>query len=85
MGSLINDLAMVSRADREKFVQSWRSSIHRVLASLQHDYAEQATKKGLEIKLEGQPVPKLFGSPAVPREVLQNFVTNALKYTERAA
>ncbi|MBX4197532.1 HAMP domain-containing histidine kinase, partial [Candidatus Saccharibacteria bacterium] len=54
-----------------------------VVKSLQADYSVQAQKKGLEITLELASAPKIYGSRLYTREILQNFVTNAIKYTEK--
>ncbi|HET7827379.1 MAG TPA: HAMP domain-containing sensor histidine kinase, partial [Candidatus Saccharimonadales bacterium] len=84
LGGLINDLAMISRADRERFAQSAAEfDPIEVLQSLQNDYSAQAQKKGLQINLQAAQLPKIFGSKLYTREILQNFVTNAIKYTEQ--
>ena len=82
LSGLINDLAMISRADREKFVQTAAEfDPIEVLQSLQNDYSAQAQKKGLQINLQAAQLPKIFGSKLYTKEILQNFVTNAIKYT----
>jgi two-component system, OmpR family, phosphate regulon sensor histidine kinase PhoR len=84
LSSLINDLAMVSRADRAKLAESAEEfDAAEIIKSLQNDYSAQARKKGLEIDVEPANVPKIYGSRLYTREILQNFVTNAIKYTEK--
>jgi two-component system, OmpR family, phosphate regulon sensor histidine kinase PhoR len=84
LGSMINDLAMISRADREKFTKAAEEfDPAEVIASLQKDYSAQAQKKGLDIRAETSSLPRIYGSKLYTREILQNFVTNALKYTEK--
>jgi PAS domain S-box-containing protein len=84
LSGLINDLAMISRADREKFSQTAAEfDPTEVLAALQNDYSVQAQKKGLQIVLDAAQLPKVFGSKLYTREVLQNFVTNAIKYSDK--
>jgi PAS domain S-box-containing protein len=84
LASLINDLAMVSRADRTKLAESAEEfDAAEVVKSLKNDYSAQAQKKGLEIIIESAEAPKIYGSRLYTREILQNFVTNAIKYTEK--
>jgi two-component system, OmpR family, phosphate regulon sensor histidine kinase PhoR len=84
LSGLINDLAMISRADRAKLAESAAEfDASEVVRSIQDDYSAQAKKKGLEIKTELVEIKKLFGSRLYTKEILQNFVTNAIKYTEK--
>jgi signal transduction histidine kinase len=85
LGSLINDLAMLSRADRGKLTTALEEvDINILLQQLQNDYNPQATKKGLIIEIDSPAdLPKVTGSKLYIYEILQNFVTNAIKYTER--
>lgn len=86
LSGLINDLSMISRADREKFSQTASEfDPLEVLTALQNDYTAQAAKKGLSLSAEPVQLPKIFGSKLYTREILQNFVTNAIKYTEKGS
>lgn len=86
LSGLINDLSMISRADREKFISSAAEfDPAEVLRSLQEDYSFQAQKKGLRIEVSSGMLPEIFGSQLYTREIMQNFVTNALKYTEKGS
>ena len=83
LSGLINDLAMVSRADHEKFVHAAADfNPNEVITSLQHDYSVQADRKKLQINIESQQLPVIYGSRLYTHEILQNFITNSLKYTE---
>jgi PAS domain S-box-containing protein len=82
LSGLINDLAMVSRADHEKFVHAAADfNPNEVIASLQNDYSAQAAKKKLVVNVESQQLPVIYGSRLYTHEILQNFITNSLKYT----
>jgi signal transduction histidine kinase len=84
LSSLINDLAMVSRADREKLAEiAEEFDPNEVIKTLHDDYQAQASKKGLELSLQPLALPKIYGSRLYTREILQNFITNAIKYTEK--
>jgi signal transduction histidine kinase len=82
LGNLINDLAMVSRAEQGIAEQnSEQFDAADVLKSLVSDYQASAAKKNLTISLQiDGPVP-VFSNKLYVREILQNFITNAIKYT----
>jgi len=84
LSGLINDLAMVSRADQAKLAeQAEEFDPMDILTSLRDDYQAQAHKKGLELTVRPQELPKIRGSRLYTREIIQNFITNAIKYTEK--
>jgi signal transduction histidine kinase len=85
LGSLINDLAMLSRADRGKLTSALEDvDIGRLLLQLQNDYQPQANKKGLLIEVFSPPdIPNIKGSKLYIYEILQNFITNSIKYTDK--
>jgi len=83
LADMINDLATLSRAERGKLQVEIESINALELASA---YGDQAKAKGLEIKTELDPHLELLQSSKLyVREVLQNFITNALKYTEKGS
>lgn len=84
LSGMINDLSTLSRAERGKLaVEVEEINVHELLTSLQATYAQQATAKHLELKLDLDPKLELLRSSKLyVREVLQNFITNAIKYTE---
>lgn len=84
--SLINDLAMLSRADRGKLaVIVEEVNLSDLINTLMHDYQPQAAKKGLEIKVQLSSTAPIYSAKLYIREILQNFITNAIKYTEKGA
>jgi two-component system, OmpR family, phosphate regulon sensor histidine kinase PhoR len=86
LASLINDLAMVSRADRVKLEETAEEfNPLEVMNALKTDYTAQAQKKGLELVVKPAELPRIYGSRLYTREILQNFITNAIKYTERGS
>jgi two-component system phosphate regulon sensor histidine kinase PhoR len=87
LGSMINDLSTLSRAERGKLDMTIDEfSVDELLQSLLNDYRDEARKKGLDIRVaNGQKVGMMSSSRLYVQEVLQNFVTNSLKYTERGS
>jgi two-component system, OmpR family, phosphate regulon sensor histidine kinase PhoR len=86
LASLINDLAMVSRADRVKLEETAEEfDPMDIMNALKTDYTAQARKKGLELVVKPAELPRIYGSRLYTREILQNFITNAIKYTEKGS
>jgi signal transduction histidine kinase len=84
LAGLINDLSTLSRAERGKLeVDVEDINVHDLVQELQHNYEPSATKKQLELKTDIDPTLELLKSSRLyVREILQNFITNAIKYTE---
>lgn len=84
LADLINDLATLSRAERGKLVLDVEQiSVTKLLHDLEQNYKAQAEKKGLELRIKTpQPLNDLSSSKLYVREVLQNFITNSIKYTD---
>lgn len=87
LSNMINDLATLSRAERGKLNVDIESiDCKELLHELEVDYKEEAKKKGLELKVEiDETLPTLQSSKLYAREILQNFITNAIKYTEKGS
>ena len=83
LSSLINDLAVLSRADRGKLAMSIETfSIPELMQELSSSYSAQARDKGLSLNFQTDPeASQLSSSRLYVHEILQNFLTNALKYT----
>lgn len=84
LAGLINDLATLSRAERGKLqLEIETINVHDLIKELAETYRTDAKKKGLEISYEQDPNLELLQSSRLyVREILQNFITNAIKYTE---
>ena len=84
---MMNDLSTLSRAERGKLQVDIESiNAHDLVNELGTTYGPQATAKGLEIRLESDPHLELLQtSKLYAKEILQNFVTNAIKYTENGS
>lgn len=85
LAGLVNDLAMLSRAERGVApVDVEPVDVPVLLEELVHNYGEQASAKGLKLTshVDDARKPELVCSKLYLREVLQNFITNSIKYTE---
>lgn len=82
LAKMINDLSTLSRAERglDSAVEEINTS--EFLHEIYNNYTDAAAKKNLKLDLDIQPrLPHLITSRLYLEEILQNFITNALKYT----
>lgn len=87
LSGMINDLSMLSRAERGKLaVETTDINVHDLIKELEADYEPQAAKKNLKLHIIIDPKLELLHSSRLyVREILQNFITNAIKYTEEGS
>ncbi len=85
LSNMINDLSTLSRAETGKLnIEIEDINVHDLIEDLVASYLPQAETKGLKLIAENDPSLELLKSGKLyVREVLQNFITNALKYTEQ--
>ena len=85
LADMVNDLSALSRAQRDDAEMEVETfAVQDVLNELQATYAPQAEKKGLYFKIAIAPsTPDITTSRLYVREILQNFITNAIKYTDK--
>jgi signal transduction histidine kinase len=83
LADMINDLSTLSRAERGKLqVEIEAIKINEFLPELVRSYDSEAKAKNLLLSYEVDPqIPDLLSSKLYVQEILQNFITNALKYT----
>ncbi|HEY2004713.1 MAG TPA: ATP-binding protein [Candidatus Saccharimonadia bacterium] len=87
LGELIQSLTNLSRAERADLMPE-REIVNTTLFAeqLARDYRPQAQAKKLELKLQmGHELGSMVTSEHDLREILQNFITNAIKYTEKGS
>jgi two-component system capsular synthesis sensor histidine kinase RcsC len=84
LAEMINDLSTLSRAERKDLQLDINNiQVKEMISSIIQDYLPQASKKSLSLASEIDPsVDILVSSELYVREILQNFITNSLKYTE---
>lgn len=87
LSGMINDLATLSRAERGKLqVDVEPINVHELIEELAKEYLPGAQKKGLELHTDlSSDLEVLSSSKLYVREILQNFITNSIKYTEKGS
>jgi len=85
LADLINDLSTLSRAERGILkVDIEPINVHDLLSDLTSNYTAQAAAKHLALKTDIDPkLELLYTSKLYLGEILQNFITNAIKYTAK--
>lgn len=85
LADLVNDLSTLSRAERGRLQMSAQPLNGRQLVEeLASAYLAQASNKHLLLQTEtSASAEAITSSPLYVREILQNFLTNAIKYTEK--
>lgn len=86
LAKMINDLSTLSRAERGASDTPEDIDTRELAHALHGDYASQAEAKGLVLNLD------IVGHPGTVKasrlylhELLQNFITNAIKYTQEGS
>lgn len=84
---MINDLSTLARAERGVLEDTVTSiNPHKLAEYLQDNYAKAAEEKGLKLHLDVDPSLEVLNSVELyVKEIMQNFVTNAIKYTEKGS
>ncbi|SRR6266496_688276 len=83
LAKMINDLSTLSRAERGLNSAPEDIDPTQLLSDIYNTYADQAHNKRLKLNLDVQPhLPHLTTSRLYLEEMLQNLMTNALKYTK---
>lgn len=84
LSALVNDLNMLAKAEQDAIkLDGQPVDPEEFLQKTADNHKKQITDKGLSLEMDiedGLPVTKT--STDILREVLQNFITNAVKYTE---
>lgn len=85
LADMINDLSTLSRAERGKLELDIEPiNVHELLNELLSGFTPEAESKGITIKTVIDPKLELLQSSQMyVREILQNLITNAIKYTRR--
>jgi signal transduction histidine kinase len=84
LSDMVNDLSTLSRSEGNKLKLDLEAiNVHDLIDDLVQGYRPQAEVKGLQLHGDIDPTLELLSSSHLyVREVLQNFITNSIKYTE---
>lgn len=87
LASMINDLSTLSRAERGVLaIDKSVINIANLLNSLAESYRGSAEDKSLKLAVTLDPkLETIESSELYVKEVLQNFITNAIKYTDKGS
>lgn len=84
LAKMVNDLSTLSRAERGVADAPEIIDVREMVHKLHDEYSKDATAKGLHLNLD---LGAVLGSVSTSRlyleEMLQNFITNAIKYTKK--
>lgn len=85
LADMINDLSTLSRAERGKLeVDIEAINVNDLVNDLKASYQSDIDRKGLKLEVVlDDNLELLTSSRLYVREILQNFVTNAIKYTHK--
>lgn len=82
LAKMVNDLSTLSRAERGVADDTELIDLMDLASQLHGEYAPQAEAKGLHFNINVSPDPgQVDTSRLYLQELLQNFLTNAIKYT----
>lgn len=86
LASMVNDLSTLSRAERGVADAAESIEVRELVNDLYNQYLPEAKDRGLRLNLDAKGA---LGSVSASRlylqELLQNFITNALKYTKEGS
>lgn len=82
LSGMINDLASLSRAEDNTTIKVQPIGIYSEMVALYNDYTDQARTRGLLFNLDvSRDIGVIETNKLYLLEILQNFITNAIKYT----
>lgn len=86
LANMINDLGTLSRAERGVGDQTEEIDVQELIKTLYASYNESASKKKLALNLDvGTKLGSVTTSRLYLEELLQNLITNAIKYTQEGS
>jgi len=86
LAKMVNDLSTLSRAERGVADATEDIDVHELMISMHHKYHAEAMTRNLLLEIDlGTKLGKVNASRLYLEELLQNFITNALKYTKEGS
>ena len=84
LAGMINDLSTLSRAERGVAAENEAIDVTSFVHDIYNEYSPQAQKQKLTFNLEAGPqLGQVMTSRLYLHELMQNFITNAIKYTKK--
>ena len=85
LADMVNDLTALSRAERsDTKMEIQQFKVADIIKEIEQLYTAQAAKKGLYLKTSVDPkIDTISTNKLYFKEIMQNFVTNAIKYTQQ--
>lgn len=84
LANMVNDLSTLSRAERDDVGSAENIDVRFLMNSLFNEYAPQAKRSGLAMDLDiGTDLGAVHTNELYLKELLQGFITNAIKYTKK--
>lgn len=86
LARMVNDLSTLSRAERGVGDTAEEIDVNELATQLFHEYSPQAEVKNLSMNLDvSAHMGKVLASRLYLEELLQNFITNSIKYTQEGS
>lgn len=86
LAKMVNDLSTLSRAERGVGDTQEMIDVRELLVAMHGRYEKEASEKKLHLNLDlGTKLGKIYASRLYTEELLQNFITNAIKYTKKGS
>jgi len=84
LAKMVNDLSTLSRAERGVAAEGEDIKVDELMHKLHKEYSDDAAARGLHLNLDlGVKLGTIHASRLYVEELLQNFITNAIKYTNK--
>lgn len=86
LAKMINDLGTLSRAERGVGDEEEVMDVKELLHNVHHRHEKEALDKGLQLNIDlGTNLGSISASRLYTEELLQNLITNAIKYTKKGS
>lgn len=86
LSKLVNDLSTLAKSERGTGGKPEPIDLHELLVEMHKTYSQQAQAKSLQLNLDVAPtLPIINAIRLYVEEILQNLITNSIKYTQKGS